>query len=140
MEHFAHEHHLSVVEASLDKWRVVLRGTAGNVSKAFGAQLAQYRNPALNNTFRGRSGILTMPAELQDSVIAVPGLDNRQQAFAHFIKSKQAPGSAGTFTLPPAKLSPIDASWLLIATVDIRPQVGHSGYRKNGADGPGLPS
>ncbi len=100
LEHFAHEHHLSVVEASLDKRRVVLRGTVGNVSKAFGAQLAQYRNPALNNTFRGRSGMLTMPAELQDSVIAVLGLDNRQQAFAHFIKSKQAPGSAGTFTPP----------------------------------------
>ena len=28
VEQFAHEHHLSVVEASLDKCRVVLRGTA----------------------------------------------------------------------------------------------------------------
>lgn len=100
VEHFAHEHHLSVVEASLDKRRVVLRGTAGDVSKAFEAQLAQYNDPALNTTFRGRSGMLTMPAELQDRVIAVLGLDNRQQAFAHFIKSKQAPGSAGTFTPP----------------------------------------
>jgi kumamolisin len=100
VEHFAHEHHLSVAEASLDKRRVVLRGTVGTVSKAFGAQLAQYRDPSLNTTFRGRSGMLTMPAELQDRVIAVLGLDNRQQAFAHFIKSKQASGSAGTFTPP----------------------------------------
>jgi kumamolisin len=100
VEQFAHENHLSVAEANLDKRRVVLRGTAQNLSNAFGAELAHYRDPALNTTFRGRSGLVTLPAELQESVLAVLGLDNRQQAFAHFIKSKQAPGTAGTFTPP----------------------------------------
>src|ERR1700689_4960714 len=43
VEQFAHHHHLSVAETSLDKRRVVLRGTAQNVSKAFNTKLAQYR-------------------------------------------------------------------------------------------------
>jgi kumamolisin len=98
VEQFAHEHHLSVAEASLDKRRVVLRGTAQNLSKAFGVTLAQYRNPATNDTFRGRSGMLSIPAELQDAVIAILGLDSRQQAFAHFIKSNASPSSPGTFS------------------------------------------
>ncbi len=100
VEQFAHEHHLSVAEANLDKRRVVLRGTAHNLSKAFGAQLAHYRDTARNTTFRGRTGALTVPAELQDTVMAVLGLDNRQQAFAHFVRSKAAAGTAGTFTPP----------------------------------------
>ncbi len=100
VEQFAREHDLSVAEASLDKRRVVLRGTAQNLSKAFGTRLAHYRNTTTNSVFRGRSGALSMPEELQDSVMAVLGLDNRQQAFAHFIKSKVAAGTAGTFTPP----------------------------------------
>jgi kumamolisin len=98
VEEFAHQHHLSVVEASLEKRRVVLRGTIESVVKAFGAELAQYRNAATNATFRGRSGSLSVPTELKDVVVAVLGLDNRQQAFAHFIRSSAAPSSAGTFS------------------------------------------
>ena len=98
VEQFAHHHHLSVVEASLEKRRVVLRGTLRDLSNAFNTQLAHYRNPETNNVFRGRSGMLSVPAELQNVVIAILGLDNRQAAFAHFrIKSNAAP-SAATFT------------------------------------------
>jgi kumamolisin len=98
VEQFAHEHHLSVAEASLEKRRVVLRGTIQNIAKAFGAEVARYRNPATGAEFRGRSGGLSMPEELRDKVIAVLGLDNRQQAYAHFIKSNADPSSPGTFS------------------------------------------
>ncbi len=99
VEEFAHHHHLSVVETSIEKRRVVLRGTAQNISKAFGTKLAEYRNTATNHTFRGRSGVLTVPEELSAPVIAVLGLDNRQQAKAHFrIISADAASTAGTFT------------------------------------------
>jgi kumamolisin len=97
VEQFAHENHLSVVEASLEKRRVVLRGATKDFSKAFGTELALYRS-GVNNNFRGRSGALTIPVELQDAVIAVLGLDNRQAAYAHFIKSNASPSSAGTFS------------------------------------------
>ncbi len=99
VEQFAHHNHLSVVEASLEKRRVVLRGSTKDLSKAFGTQLAHYRASA-GSTFRGRSGTLTMPQELEGAVIAVLGLDSRQAAFAHFIRSKATPSSAGTFTAP----------------------------------------
>jgi len=100
VEQFAHHNHLSVVEASLEKRRVVLRGTTQDLSKAFGTQLAQYQSATGNSTFRGRSGLLSLPEDVQGSVIAVLGLDNRQAAFAHFIRSNASPSSAGTFTAP----------------------------------------
>jgi len=84
VEQFAHHHHLSVAEASLEKRRVVLRGTAQNLSDAFGTTLAHYKDNATNQTFRGRSGALSVPEELKDIVVAILGLDNRQAAFAHF--------------------------------------------------------
>jgi kumamolisin len=98
VEQFAHHHHLSVVETSLAKRRVVLRGTVKSLSAAFGATLAQYRNTATNDTFRGRSGTLSIPAELQNVVIAVLGLDNRQAAFAHFRVLANPAAAAATFT------------------------------------------
>jgi kumamolisin len=97
VERFAHHHHLSVSETSLVKRRVVVHGTADNISKAFGTKLAHYRNQETNQVFRGRSGTVSVPEELQDVVIAVLGLDTRQVAFAHFIRSNAAP-SAATFT------------------------------------------
>ena len=98
VEQFAHHHHLSVGEASLDKRRVVLNGSVQNMSKAFGTTLSQYRNTTTNATFRGRSGTLSIPEELQDVVIAVLGLDNRQVAYAHFLVKSAAASPAGSFT------------------------------------------
>lgn len=95
VEQFAHHHHLSVSEASLEKRRVSLRGTAKSMSKAFGTKLVHCKNG--DQTFRGRSGPLTIPDELKDIVIAVLGLDNRQAAYAHF-RIRATPSAAGSFT------------------------------------------
>lgn len=98
VEHFAHLHHLSVVEASLEKRRVVLRGTVKNLSKAFDTKLTLLKNPATNHTFRGRSGPLSLPEELQHVVIAVLGLDNRQAAEAHFRLRANAAATSASFS------------------------------------------
>jgi kumamolisin len=97
VEEFAHHHHLSVAEVSLEKRRIVLRGTAGKLSKAFGTKLSEYRNETTRRVFRGRTGALSVPQELQGVVIAVLGLDDRQAAFAHFRVSR-AVASAATFS------------------------------------------
>ncbi len=99
IEKFAHEYQLTVVEASAQKRRVVLTGTAAQMTNAFGAQLACYKVDHLEHTFRGRSGSLSIPEELSGVVMAVLGLDQRPIAKPHFRK-KQKPAAQGTFTPP----------------------------------------
>ena len=98
VEQFAHHNHLTVVATSLEKRRVVLRSNVKNLSKAFGVKLMICRNSQTGDTFRGRTGPLTIPEELKDIVVAVLGLDNRQAAYAHFLVRSAAAGTAGTFT------------------------------------------
>src|SRR5207249_9516930 len=75
IEAFAHEYGLTVSERSAAKRTVVLSGTAGNMQAAFGTTLAYYNSP--QGTYRGRTGPITIPQELQPMVTAVLGLDNR---------------------------------------------------------------
>jgi kumamolisin len=84
VEEFAHNHHLSVVEASLEKRSVVLMGTLAQLSKAFNAKLKCYQYKGSKESFRGRTGTLSVPSEFKNVVIAVLGLDTRQTAQAHF--------------------------------------------------------
>ncbi len=98
VEQFAHHNHLSVVSASLEKRRVVLRGTAKSMSHAFGTKLMTCKSSTTQSTFRGRSGALSIPDELNNIVIAVLGLDNRQAAYAHFRVRSAAASTSGTFT------------------------------------------
>ncbi len=99
IEKFAHQYQLTVVEASAQKRRVVLTGTAGAMTKAFGAQLACYKGDNLQHTFRGRAGALSIPEELSGVVMAVLGFDQRPIAKPHFRK-KQKPAASTTFTPP----------------------------------------
>jgi kumamolisin len=97
IEAFAHEYGLTVTERSAGRRSVVLTGTAGNMQKAFGTSLAHYEAPA--GAYRGRTGPVTIPANLQDVVTAVLGLDNRPVAKPH---SRRAHAAAA-----PAGLSPV---------------------------------
>jgi kumamolisin len=90
VERFAHEFHLTVVEASVPKRRIILSGTAAAMSQAFGTNLSQYRIEATGHSFRGRTGALSIPTELKDTVIAVLGLDSRPVANAKFITLQRA--------------------------------------------------
>ncbi|HTU46440.1 MAG TPA: S53 family peptidase [Bryobacteraceae bacterium] len=95
---FAEESGLKVVESSIVKRRVVLSGSAGRLSRVFGTELTSYESET-GRTFRGRTGSLSIPEELQDAVMAVVGLDTREVARAHFRMLASA-STAGTFTPP----------------------------------------
>jgi kumamolisin len=98
VEQFAHHHGLSVVESSASKRRVTLGGTVDTMRAAFKVDLACYRSESTGHIFRGRSGSISIPEELQKSVVAVLGLDNRPVAKPHFRKKKVTP--ATNFTPP----------------------------------------
>ncbi|MDQ2774806.1 MAG: S53 family peptidase [Acidobacteriota bacterium] len=84
VERFAHHSGLTVVESSLRKRRVVLAGTAAAMSAAFGTELQCYRVNTIGPNFRGRTGTISIPQELQGAVMAVLGLDTRPIAKPHF--------------------------------------------------------
>jgi kumamolisin len=100
IEAFAHENGLTVAERSAARRSVVLKGTAANMQKAFGTKLAHYTTPA--GEYRGRTGSLTIPANLQPMVTAVLGLDNRPIAKPH---SRRAQAAKVTGALTPTQVA-----------------------------------
>jgi len=97
IEEFAHEYSLTVTERNAARRSVVLSGTAENIQKAFGTSLAHYDTPG--GTYRGRTGSIMIPSELQPIVTAVLGLDNRPVAKPHV---RMAHAAAATGGLSPA--------------------------------------
>ncbi len=81
VEEFARAHNLTVVSTDPVRRRMVLAGTAAEMSAAFATELQQYDHP--DGTFRGRTGPLHIPAELDQIIVGVFGLDNRPQARPH---------------------------------------------------------
>jgi len=79
---FAKAHRLAVVESNPERRTVVLSGTAAALSEAFGTTLHQFEHDG--GTYRGRTGSLSIPANLEGVVEGVFGLDNRPQATPHF--------------------------------------------------------
>lgn len=100
VEEFAREYGLTVKETDLAKHSVTLTGTVANFSRAFDVELLKYES--VNGSYRGRTGALSIPKELDGIVTAVLGLDNRPQAHPHFrvLKPPKAGAQqpAGTFT------------------------------------------
>jgi kumamolisin len=79
---FANTHGLAVVEESAARRTVVLSGTVAQFNAAFGVDLEQFEHEG--GSYRGRTGALYLPDELNGVVEAVLGLDNRPQARPHF--------------------------------------------------------
>jgi kumamolisin len=92
---FAGAHHLTVVQEHAGRRTVMLSGTAAQFSAAFHVELHQYEHDG--GTYRGRTGSIELPGELQGVVEAVLGLDNRPQAHTHF-RTRPASSSATSFT------------------------------------------
>ena len=100
---FAQSNGLVVVEASPDRRSMVLSGTAAAFSAAFEVKLTQFEYD--QGTFRGRSGELTIPADLEGVIEGVFGLDDRPQARPHYqsqpiTSAKPMAARAGSFTPP----------------------------------------
>jgi len=82
VEAFAREHKLKVKEKSVARRTVILSGTVTAMNQAFGVELKEYDHPS--GRYRGRTGPIHIPADLQDVIEGVFGLDNRPQAKPHF--------------------------------------------------------
>ncbi len=98
---FAKDHGLKVVQSNPDRRSLTLSGSAAAFSAAFGIQLQRYEHD--EGTFRGRTGELSMPAELEGIIEGVFGLDDRPQARPHYQVHQTslqdaAAAKAGSFT------------------------------------------
>ena len=94
IEAFAHEFGLTVSQSSPARRSIVLSGTAENMQQAFGTSLAYYQSP--RGRYRGRTGPVMIPEELQSIVTAVLGLDNRPVAKPHLRMHKAQPSGSLT--------------------------------------------
>jgi kumamolisin len=100
---FAAANGLTVVQEHAARRTVVLSGTVAQFDAAFSVNLQKFSHPA--GIYRGRTGAILLPQELDGVVEAVLGLDNRPQAKPHFRvrpagngKKKHAEGAATSFT------------------------------------------
>src|SRR5579864_8043510 len=82
VEAFAHQHGLTVAKTDLVTRKVTLAGPASAMTTAFATELHRYEHPG--GTFRGRTGHVHIPSELEPVITGVFGLDNRPQASPHF--------------------------------------------------------
>ncbi|QYD71694.1 S53 family peptidase [Paraburkholderia edwinii] len=80
---FAAAHGLKVVREAPQSHLMVLTGTVAHFQKAFDVKLDVYTHPKYGR-YRGRTGPVHVPDELEGIVTAVLGLDNRPQARPHF--------------------------------------------------------
>lgn len=97
---FATTFNLTVVETSIARRSVVLTGTVANMNEAFGTQLHLYQGP--EGIFRGRTGMLYIPAEIEPVVVGVFGLDERPQAKTRFCRLRTIrPRAAGDTSYTP---------------------------------------
>ena len=81
---FAHANGLAVVEENPAARIVKLSGTVTALQKAFSVDLRVYEDATGKRSYRGRTGEIHLPDELNEVVESVHGLDNRDQAKPHF--------------------------------------------------------
>lgn len=87
---FAADHGLSVVGEHPERRTMVLSGTVAQMEAAFSVKLQCFEHAS--GRYRGREGVIQLPAELDGVVDAVLGLDNRPQAKPHFrMRGEQTP-------------------------------------------------
>ncbi len=82
VEEWAASHHLSVAGINLGARAIVLRGRAADLQQAFGVELKLFET-AKSEQFRGRTGPVMIPEELEGIVESVFGLDDRPVAKPH---------------------------------------------------------
>jgi kumamolisin len=79
---FARRHGLAVVQEDAARRTVVLSGSVARFNSAFAVDLHQFEFHG--GSYRGRTGPIAVPGELDGIVEAVLGLDNRPQVRPHF--------------------------------------------------------
>ena len=104
VEAFAHQYHLSTVDASLARKCVMLRGSIANMEKAFDLTLTGSTDEN-GNKIRVREGYIYIPAALKDIIQGVFGLDNRPAARPMF-KVKKESGQFVSHAAAPQSFAP----------------------------------
>jgi kumamolisin len=99
LEEFAHEHGLAISKVELAQRIVVLTGTVAKFSDAFDVELVRFQHA--DGEYRGRTGSISIPPELDGVVLGVHGLDNRPQARPHFRLRKAGAMAAGAQSFYP---------------------------------------
>ena len=76
VQQFANDNHLSVVGIEKARRSVMLRGRVSDFEEAFHVKLSSYRD-SNGQTFRGRTGDISIPDDLENVIDGVFGLDDR---------------------------------------------------------------
>jgi kumamolisin len=98
---FAEQHGLTVTSVDPPRRAIHLRGTLKPVEDAFQPQLEGLYSPGAGaQSYRARTGPLTVPAQLDGVVVAVLGIDDRPQA-AKQLRIIATPDAAATSYTPP---------------------------------------
>src|SRR5215472_12637617 len=93
---FAKENNLNVVRESAARRTVILAGRVQDMNRAFGVTLTNYSYAG--GTYRGRTGGVRIPADLESVIEGVFGLDNRPVAKRHSSAPQATANGARAFT------------------------------------------
>jgi len=110
VEAFAHAYGLSISDTNIAKASVTLTGTVADFARAFNVELMTYESAG--GSYRGRTGPVYIPAELDGVVAAVLGLDNRPQARPHFRMHRPAITAHARTTQPAGTFTPVQVARL----------------------------
>jgi kumamolisin len=97
LRQFAADYHLTVGDVAPARRSVVVSGRLGDLEAAFGASLGVHSDPA-GRRYRGRSGPLELPVQLDGVVSGVFGLDQRPQASARLRRASASAAPAVQYT------------------------------------------
>jgi kumamolisin len=95
VEKFAREAGLEVVAVAPERRLIKLRGSAKAIRAAFRTELHEYHDGG--TVFRGRSGMLHMPADMAEIVEAVLGIDNRKIAEPRLLRRPAAKAESASY-------------------------------------------
>ena len=108
VEDFAHEFGLAVSDVHSGRRTVKVSGTVAALNKAFEVDLREFQQGNLR--YRGRTGQIHVPAELDGVVVGVFGLDNRPAAKPHFRVKSQAAFAAHAAAASNTSFTPVQVA------------------------------
>lgn len=95
---FARSTGLTVLSESIGARTARIEGTLAEIARAFGVSLRRWTFPG--GSYRGRTGPVILPPELEGVVVGVFGLDDRPQARAHFRRHRTVRAADVSYTPP----------------------------------------